>query len=84
MSGKKSINKLTARGVDALIKAGRHADGGNLYFKIRGSSRAWVFFFRQKDRMIEMGLGAYPKVSLAAARQLATDARALVASGTIR
>jgi integrase len=81
MAGKRPINKLTARGIDALSESGRYADGGNLYFKIRGASRAWVFFYRWEDRMIEMGLGAYPAVSLARARQLAAGARALVADG---
>jgi integrase len=81
MAGSRAINKLTARGVQTLSKTGRHADGGNLYFKIRGASRAWVFFFRWQDRMVEMGLGTYPAISLAAARQLAAAARDHLAKG---
>ena len=31
---RRSINKLTALQAEKLKKAGRHADGGNLYLKI--------------------------------------------------
>jgi integrase len=82
MAGKRTINRLTARGVESLTKPGRHADGGNLYFTVRpGGSRQWVFFFRWQGRLKEMSLGAYPALSLAKARQLATEARGHVANG---
>jgi integrase len=82
MADKRTINRLTDRGVKGLIEPGRHADGGNLYLTVRpGGSRQWVFFFRWQGKLREMGLGSYPAVSLAKARQHAADARGQVANG---
>jgi integrase len=84
------MNKLSARAVSALKKPGRHADGGGLYLSISpdGSRRRWVFLFRWKTpggsgpgKLREMGLGSASTVTLAQARELATRARAVQASG---
>jgi integrase len=78
------INKLSARTVDALTKAGRHSDGGGLYLSITPTgARRWVFLYRWQGKPTEMGLGSAAKghVSLARARELAGEARSLLATG---
>jgi integrase len=82
MAGKRTINRLTSRAVETLIKPGRHADGGNLYLTVRpGGSRQWVFFYRKQHRLREMSFGSYPAVTLAKARQLAAEARGQISNG---
>lgn len=76
------INRLTARGIAALTEPGRHSDGGNLYFNItKTGARSWVFFYRLNGKQREMGLGAFPTVTLAEAREKAAEARRLLAAG---
>ena len=86
----RTTNRLSARTVSTLKKPGRHADGGGLYLSISpdGSRRRWVYLFRWREhgqtgagKLREMGLGSASTVSLARARELATAARAHVASG---
>ncbi|MCB1418314.1 MAG: integrase arm-type DNA-binding domain-containing protein [Notoacmeibacter sp.] len=78
------VNRLTARGVAGLNEPGRHADGANLYLNIsKSGAKSWVFLFRFAGKQKEMGLGsAGPSgVSLADARDLAGEARRLLAQG---
>lgn len=76
------INRLTARGIAAISTAGRHADGGNLYLSVtKTGAKSWVFFYRKDGKQREMGLGGYPVISLAEARDMAVDARRLLALG---
>lgn len=80
----RQINKLNARTLDGLIKPGRHSDGGGLYLSItKAGARRWVFLFRWQGKPTEMGLGSGAKgqVTLARARELASEARSLLASG---
>jgi integrase len=80
----RQINKLIARTVDVLTKPGRHGDGGGLYLSItKAGARRWVFLYRWQGKPTEMGLGSAAKgqVSLARARELASEARSLFASG---
>ena len=73
---------LTDRQVRAA-SVGRHADANGLYLVVTASDRRnWVFRFQMNGRRRDMGLGAYPAVSLAEARDRATDARKLIAAGT--
>jgi integrase len=75
-------NRLTARKVEAIAEPGRHADGRGLYLNVRpGLSRQWLFRFRWHGKLKEMSLGAYPTISLKAARDLAIDAKRLAATG---
>jgi hypothetical protein len=80
----RGIHQLTTRGVAALIKPGRHADGGNLYLRIAPSgTRQWTFFFQLNGKQREMGLGnAGPgRMTLAEARDKAMEARRQLAQG---
>ncbi|RWL79412.1 MAG: site-specific integrase [Mesorhizobium sp.] len=78
----RSLNKLSDRKVKTESKPGRHADGGGLYLEIKPSgSRAWLFMWKLDGKRTAMGLGSYPAVSLANARDKATDCRRIVAAG---
>jgi len=75
-------NRLTAKAVEHLERPGRHADGGGLYLSIsKNGGRRWVFLFRWQGKPTEMGLGSARNVKLARARELASNARSLVAEG---
>ena len=80
----RGIHRLTARGAATLLKAGRHADGGNLYLQIAPSgTRQWTFLFQLHGKQREMGLGnaGQGNVTLAEAREKALEARRLLANG---
>jgi hypothetical protein len=69
-----------ARHPDALEQCHRDAlDGGGRYLQVSpGGGRSWILRYAMAGKRREMGLGPYPTVSLAVARQSATEARALV------
>ena len=77
MTGKLNARKLTT------LKAGtKTADGGGLYAVSGPDGRVtWGFLFTISRRRRLMSLGQWPDVSLATARELATDARRKVRSG---
>lgn len=76
------LHLLTARKAETL-GPGFHADGGNLYLRVRDSnSRAWVFRYKVAGKVREIGLGPLYTRSLAEARALAADMRRAVAAGT--
>jgi integrase len=73
--------KLTARKVETA-KPGKYGDGGGLQLVVSPSgSRKWVLRFMSHGKAREMGLGAFPEVGLAEAREKALAARRLVKSG---
>ena len=73
---------LTARSVETIKAAGRHADGGNLYLNVTTSgARSWVFLYVVKGRQREMGLGPARDVTLAEARELASRHRRSIRAG---
>lgn len=69
-----TIGKLTVRQVDTLDE-GFHSDGGNLYLRVKGGSRAWVYRYKDKGRVNELGLGAVSVRKLKDARTLAEAMR---------
>lgn len=72
---------LTARGIPSL-KPGKHVDGEGLTLVLAEAGRGkWVLRVTVDGKRREMGLGAYPAVSLAEARTKASDARRLVRDG---
>jgi integrase len=76
-------NLLTARTIETARTPGRYSDGNGLYLVVRqGGSRQWVFLYRREGKLKEMGLGSPAKgVTLAMARGLRDDARAVMARG---
>jgi integrase len=80
-------NTLTDRAVIAAKLPANRAehyigDGAGLYLRLRewkaGTSKSWVLRYQSR----KLTLGAYPEISLARARELAFDARKLIATGT--
>ena len=77
-----AMGKLTDRSVRNLKTPGRFPDGETLYLKIWPSgAKSWVQRLVIGGRRTDLGLGAYPVVSLAQARRKAQDNRALAKSG---
>ena len=73
--------KLTARKVETA-PPGKYGDGGGLQFVVSpAKTRKWVFRYLWQGRAREMGLGPYPEIGLAEAREKALEARRLVRSG---
>lgn len=75
-------NQMTVRKVETL-KDGSHSDGGNLWLTVAGKARTWSVRYTSPatGKRREMGLGPYRDVGLAAARELATEARQLLRAG---
>jgi integrase len=76
-----ATNRLSASTAKAA-PVGKHADGGGLWLVKRTDGGAqWVLRVTPHGRRREMGLGAYPDVSLKEAREVADKWRALVRQG---
>ena len=75
-------NRLSDRAIRNLTGPKLHADGGNLYLQVAAAgTKSWAFIYKYEGRRRQMGLGSYPDISLAKARERAADARKLVAEG---
>lgn len=88
------MGKLTAKTVEAA-KPGKYGDGDGLWLVVSQppksavsdgkaspkGARKWVLRFMQAGTAREMGLGAFPEVSLALARERAFAYRKLVRAG---
>jgi Arm DNA-binding domain len=74
---------MLAEARDERRQLNRHADGDGLYLTVRpGGSKQWIFLYRSGGRLREKGLGSpVSRVTLAKARQLATDARGQKSNG---
>jgi len=71
--------KLTALKVEQLTKEGRYADGGGLYLQVRSKqNKSWLLRYMFNYRQRHMGLGEYPEISLARARELALQHRSIL------
>ena len=76
------MTKLTARFVQTVSEPGRYGDGNGLYLRVMPSgSRQWVQRLSIHGKRCDMGLGGYPLVSLAEARQAAFENRKLARAG---
>jgi Arm DNA-binding domain len=77
----RTTSKLTVRGVETA-KPGLHSDGGGLYLLVTETGRRrWAYIFRRGSKRTELGLGVYPDVSLADARELANKKRKAINAG---
>ncbi len=84
----RELHRLSAKGIEALIKNGvesygAHNDGGGLVLVIDKFGARWLFKFTSPvtSKRREMGLGTLVTVSLAIARERASEGRALIAKG---
>ena len=73
---------LTARRVETVKEPGRYGDGQGLYLNVaKGGSKNWVLRIVIENKRRDVGLGGYPKISLAHARQQARDIQTAVVEG---
>lgn len=79
----RAIHKLSDVYVrSGKLKSGRHSDGGGLYLAVTDTgTKSWTFVWTRDGRKREAGLGPYPAVGLAAARERAAEFRTIVAAG---
>lgn len=78
----REVNRLTALAVARKKKPGRHGDGGGLWLQVsRSGTKSWLFRFMRNRKARQMGLGPVHTVSLAEARDKATDCRKLLLDG---
>lgn len=79
----KKAKELSALAVSKLRDEGRYAVGGvdGLYLRIAGNSRAWVLRIKIGGKRCDVGLGAFPEITLSAARDLSRDHRRKVREG---
>lgn len=75
-------NRLTARRVQTESSKGYHLDGRGLYLQVTaGGGKSWVYRYTLRGVTRDMGLGSTSTLSLAEARESATEQRKLVAHG---
>ena len=73
---------LSATQVKALEEPGRYSDGGGLHLYIsKAGGKSWVQRITVGGRRRDIGLGGFPSVSLARAREKASANRAAIADG---
>lgn len=78
----RNTSRLTALGVSRLNQKGRYCDGGGLYLQVSATGRrCWVYRFMLRERMRDMGLGPYPEITLAEAREKALVCRRMLIAG---
>ena len=77
----RTTERLTALKV-ARAKPGLHHDGRGLYLQVTEGGRSWVLRYTINRRARWMGLGSAHDLTLAMARERATEARLLKLNGT--
>jgi integrase len=76
------MGSLTATGVKAAKSAGRYGDGDGLYLVVsKAGARSWVVRCQKDGRRRDIGLGSAKKVSLALARERASQTRSQMEAG---
>lgn len=76
------MGKMSAAKLRTLTKPGTYCDGASLYLQVRGpDQRSWLFRYKLDRKPHLMGLGPYPAVGLAEAREAAHSARQLLRQG---
>ena len=80
----KRVKELSAIEVKRLVDPGFHAVGGvpGLHLRVNeGDGRSWILRAVVNDKRRDIGLGGFPDVSLAAAREAARAVREKIRSG---
>jgi hypothetical protein len=74
---------LTSHEIRKLTRKGMYCDGGGLLLEVSngGRGKSWLFKFYIAGKQRQMGLGSLKDVSLAQARALAHECRAMVKAG---
>jgi integrase len=69
------VHRLTAIKVTNIKAKGLYPDGGGLYLRATSTgTKSWIFRFTHGGITHDMGLGPFPSISLARARELAAEA----------
>lgn len=77
-----TIHKLNDLKIKGRLAPGRYGDGGSLYLEVATSgTKSWLFMWKASGRRRAIGLGGYPAVSLAKARQAAVQAKTAIVDG---
>ena len=77
-----NLTALQVRHIRAEVKVQRLGDGGGLYLIVKPSgSKSWVQRIMIDGNRTDIGLGGFPAVSLAKAREKSMEIRATVADG---
>jgi integrase len=79
---RRMLGRLSAVRVQSVRERGYYGDGGGLYLRVApGGAKGWIFRYGGRGRRRDMGLGGYPAIGLAKARELAGDCRSVLATG---
>ncbi len=82
MSGNHHQQSLSAAFVRTVSKPGMYSDGHGLYLRAEQSgTKQWVLRVTIDGKRSMMGLGGFPTISLADARELAADNQRLIRQG---
>ncbi len=75
-------DKLTFKRIERLHEPGRYGDGAGLWLQVRGAgNKSWLFRYTLNGRARQMGLGPFPDVGLAEARERARIERLRLSEG---
>lgn len=78
----RTLNRLSPVDLKNKTKRGYYADGGGLYFRVSEfGTKSWVFRYTVAGKAREMGLGAFPDVTIKEARERAAEARKTLRDG---
>ena len=76
------MGKLTVSFVKAVKETGRYSDGNTLLLKVTpGSAKSWIQRLMIHGERRDLGLGAFPFIGLAEARDRAYENRRALAHG---
>lgn len=77
----KKAKELTALEVSRLEDPGKHNVGSGIYLEIKGGSKSWILRTTVGGKRRSIGLGSYPFVTLAQARDQAREHKKAIAKG---
>src|SRR5438874_2169175 len=78
----RAVERLSALKAKKADAPGLHPDGNGLYLRVGPSgSKSWILRYRHGGQRHDIGLGPYPLISLADARQRANERRRLLVDG---
>lgn len=78
----RTVEKLTALGVNRAKEPGYYGDGGGLYLQVsKTGTKSWIFRYVRSGRERQMGLGPLHTVTLAQAREHARSCRSTLLAG---
>lgn len=81
----KKAREISALALSKLKSPGRYAVGGadGLHLRITLGSRAWILRVQVGEKRRDLGLGSYPNIGLAEARERARDIRKNIQEGNV-